>query len=59
MADRERYTCTKEAPWHPDMDWPGTEHPDAEYLGECSSDCCARYHCPNCDKRFSVTLPSH
>jgi hypothetical protein len=54
--DRKRYVCTKAAPWQPGMAWPGTEHPDAEYLGSCGDECCDRYRCPNCGKRFSVTV---
>jgi hypothetical protein len=55
--DRERYTCTAEAPWTPDKG--AAEHPGATYLRDDYNECCACYHCPNCDLRFKVTLPSH
>ena len=55
MADRERYTCTKDAPWTADKS--AAEHPGAEYLGSCLDDCCDRYRCQNCGKRFKVTVP--
>jgi hypothetical protein len=55
--DRERYTCTPEAPWTPDKG--AAEHPGAEYLGDDLDGCCDRYHCKHCGLRFKVTLPSH
>jgi hypothetical protein len=55
MTDRERYTCTKEAPWQEGMG--AAEHPGAEYLGDDLDGCCERYRCPHCGKRWREELP--
>lgn len=55
----ERHTCTKEDPWTPEKGELAS-HPDATYLGDKDyggGECCERYECPHCGKRFEIELP--
>lgn len=55
----ERYICTREAPWTPDVKGP-VSHPDAKEVeqrdGKFGGDL-LDYECPNCGKHFTVELP--
>lgn len=59
MSDRERYTCTREAPWKQGMG--PAEHPDAVGAGDDrdhgSGVVVALYKCPNCGWYWEEELP--
>jgi hypothetical protein len=54
--DRQRYTCTSDAPWTPDKG--AAEHPEANWVGErdYGDEVYDKYHCPACDLRFTVEV---
>lgn len=55
MPTFERYVCTKEAPWTPEMgDY--AHHPDAVSDGECADSCCDYWKCPNCGLEFKTEV---
>ncbi len=51
----ERFVCTKEDPWSKGKS-ENASHPDAKDIGECSSGCCDKYHCPHCGLTFLVEV---
>lgn len=54
----ERYVCTAEAPWTPELGRFAL-HPDAKFIEDEDHDggTCSIYDCPNCGKQFHVELP--
>jgi hypothetical protein len=57
-ARRERFKCTKETPWRPEIGTP-VEHADAEEIDWADYGfgvCKGRYKCPHCGTTFYAEL---